>query len=166
MEMKKAVKDTRKKTLDDAKILMSWLYNSGDDGIKTIYNLEKSFLEELKLMSGECIGTVEVFAEFADGAKGSGRALLRDVVKTGIELPADVANFYVDLKVLRSDKSERNIMGSYMQQIFKSDIFYVKENNKTQVADQGGIVIDNMDMFSSMSGNKIRFRKYEDVIEL
>ncbi len=163
MELKKAVKETRKKTLEDAKILMVWLYNK--ESSKTIENLEKAFLEELKLMTGNCIGTVEIFAEFPDGSKGSGRAYLRDVVESGIELPGDVVNFYVNLKVLRSDKSERNIMGSYNQQIFKSDIFYIKENTKAKISESDGVIIENMEEFSAMSGGNIRFKTYENVIE-
>ena len=165
MEIKKAVKDTRKKTLEDAKLLMSWLYND-KNGLKTINNLEKSFLEELKLMFGECVGTVEIFAEFVDGSKGSGRAYLRDVVKTGIDLPGDIVNFYIDLKVLRSDKSERNLMGNYNQQIFKSDIFYIKENTKTKVDESDGIIIESIDRFTEMSGDNIRFKRLENVIEI
>ena len=165
MKAKRAVVESRKQTLENAKILMSWLYNQ-EKGFQTIENLEKSFLEELKLTTGECIGVVDLFAEFADGSKASGRKHLRDVIEQGIDLPDDIANFYIDLKVLRTDKSEHHIMGSYLQQIFQSDIFYIKENNKSQITDSCGIIINNIELYSSMSGDHIRFYKHEDVIEV
>ena len=165
MVLKKAVKETRKKTLEDAKIFMGWLYD-GKDNVETVSNLEKSFLEELKLMTGECVATVEIFAEFADGSKCSGRALLRDIVSTGIDLPEDVANFYIDLKVLRTDKPEHNILNGYNQQIFRSDIFYIQENTKTKIDEADGIVIKNMDKFTAMCGGHIRFKALENSVEV
>lgn len=166
MKRTKTIKDSMKKTLSDAKTLVSWLYNRKEDGIQTADSLEKSFMEELKLMGGDCIGTVEIFAEYADGSKSSERVLLRDVVETGIDLPIDVANFYIDLKVLRGDKFEQNTSQAHYQQIFKSDMFYIKENNKTKLDESDGIIIENMEEFSDMSGGNIRFKNLEDVVEI
>ena len=166
MKKTKTIKDSKKKTLSDAKVLVSWLYNRSEDGIQTVDSLEKSFMEELKLMGGDCIGTVEIIAEYADGSKSSERLLLRDVVKNGLDLPADVANFYIDLKVVRGDKFEQNTTQARHQQIFKSDMFFIKENNKTELDESDGIIIEDMEVFSDMSGGNIRFKNLEDVVEI
>lgn len=165
MELGEAKKDTRKQTLLDAKLLMKWLYNKEDD-YEDVNNLDKSFLEELKLLTGKCIGVVEIIAEFTDGKKCTGRAYLRDIVETGMELPDDIANFHIEIKVLRTDESKSNIKWNYNQQIFKSDIFYVIENTKTKVDESDGVIIESMAEFSSRSGGNIRFKGYENVIEI
>lgn len=165
MENKKAVKETRKQTLLDAKLLMKWLYNKEED-YQDVDNLDKSFLEELKLLTGKCVGVVEIFAEFKDGKKCTGRAYLSDVISTGMDLPGDISNFYIEIKVLRSDKADGNIKWNYNQHIFKSDIFYIKENTKTKISEADGVIIESMEEFSSMSGGNIRFKGVENAIEI
>ena len=165
MELGKAKKETRKQTLLDAKLLMKWLYNKEDDYEDNL-NLAKSFLEELKLLTGKCIGVVEIVAEFTDGKKCTGRAYLRDIIETGMDLPDDIANFYIDIKVLRTDESKGNILWNYNQQIFKSDIFFIMENTKEKVDVADGVLIESMEEFSSMSGGNIRFKGVEKAIEI